>query len=197
VDKSILIEKVLISQLNAGDCAAFSTIFTTYYPDLIMFALRFTQNLNNAEEIVQDTFVKFWEDHEFIKITSSIKSYLLKMVQNKCIDWCRHNKIMHLHKAFILENFHHFEYDTDNYILHSELQEQIEIALGLLPEEVSAAFRMSRQKGLKHTEIADISGVSVRTVEVRIGKALHMLRDYLKEYFVIILLFINFKASYL
>jgi RNA polymerase sigma-70 factor (ECF subfamily) len=181
-----LVEKVLISKLKVADKSAFSTVFTAYYKDLVMFASRFTHDLNNAEEIVQDTFVRLWEEHESLKVSTSLKSYLLKMVQNKCIDWYRHKKIMQTHNDFVKEGSPQFDYDTDSYILHSEMQEQIEAALKMLPEAISEVFRMSRYKGLKYHEIADLLGVSVRTIEVRIGKALHMLRDHLKEYFFII-----------
>lgn len=186
-----LVEKVLISKLKIGDSSAFSNIFTAYYRDLVIFAARFTNDLNNAEEIVQDTFVRLWEEHESVNISISIKSYLLKMVQNKCIDWYRHKKIMQTHNNFIMETSPQFEYDTDSYILQSELRDQIEIALDKLPIEISKAFRMSRSKGLKYHEIAEILGVSVRTIEVRIGRALQMLRDHFKEYFVIIIGFLS------
>ena len=181
-----LVEKVLISKLKAGDYSAFSCIFTAFYKDLVIFASRFTRDLNTAEEIIQDTFVRLWEDHELIKVNLSLKSYLLKTIQNRCIDWLRHKKIMQTYKNDVIESSPQFLYDTENYILFSELQGEIEAAIDKLPEEVSEVFRMSRNKGLKYHEIADILKVSVRTIEERIGKALHMLRDHLKEYFVII-----------
>jgi RNA polymerase sigma-70 factor (family 1) len=182
-----LIEKVLISKLKAGDATAFSAIFTAYYKDLVLFATRFSGDLNSAEEIVQDTFVKIWDEHETINITISLKSYLLKTVQNKCIDFYRHKKNIQAHNNFVLQNPPQFGYDTDSYILYSELQEQIETALKKLPDEISEAFMMNRYKGLKYHEIATIMGVSVRTVEVRIGRALNMLRTHLKGYLIILI----------
>lgn len=178
-----LVEKVLISKLKVGDSSAFSIIFTAYYNDLVMFASRFTNDLNSAEEIVQDAFVRLWEEHESVNVSISIKSYLLRTVQNKCIDWYRHKKIMQTHNYFVLKNSPVFEYNTDSYILYSELQEQINDVLSKLPVEISEAFRMNRFKGLRYHEIADLMNVSVRTIEVRIGKALHIIRDHLKEYF--------------
>ena len=181
-----LLEKVLISKLKTGDSSAFSDIFTAYYKDLVMFGARFTKDLNSAEEIVQDTFVKIWEEHESINVSVSLKSYLLKIVQNKCINWCRHKKIMQAHSSFVKESPPQFDYDTDSYILYSELQEKIDAALDKLPKEISDAFRMNRYKGLKYHEISEIQHTSVRTIEVRIGKALNMLRNHLKEYFIIL-----------
>jgi RNA polymerase sigma-70 factor (ECF subfamily) len=177
-----LLEGILISKLKSGDISAFSTIFSSYYRDLVFFASRYTRDHENAEEIVQDTFVKIWENHKFIEIDVSLKSYLLKAVQNKCIDMIRHNKIKNAHNRHVLENSLQNNYETDNYVLFSELQEQLGIALNNLPEELSYAFTMSRNKGLKYDEIAKSLNVSVRTIEVRIGKALHILRYQLKEY---------------
>jgi RNA polymerase sigma-70 factor (ECF subfamily) len=182
-----LVEKVLISKLKTGDTSAFSDIFLAYYKDLVLFAVRFTHDLNSAEEIVQDMFSKLWEEHESVKIDISLKSYLLKLVHNKCIDWYRHKMIIRSHRDFVIECSIKFEVDTENYILCSELQERVDKAIEMLPEPVSEAFRMSRYKGLKYHEIADILGVSVRTIEVRIGKALHLLRNCLKDYFVFII----------
>lgn len=182
-----LVEEVLISKLKIGDRTAFSYFFSAYYKDLVMFASRFTKDLNNAEEIVQDVFVILWEEHESIKINISIKSYLLKLVQNRCIDWYRHKKIIKIHNNSVMQNSPHFDYITDNYILYSELQGQIEKVLEMLPKTVSDSFRMNRYEGLKYHEIATILNVSIRTIEVRIGKALFILRKYLKDYFITII----------
>jgi RNA polymerase sigma-70 factor (ECF subfamily) len=180
--KNIILEKTLLSKLKSGDNHAFSTIFEAYYRDLVLFASRFTKSLDSSEEIVQDIFVKLWEDHAHIEINVSLKSFLLKSVQNKCIDLIRHKRIVNEHCHYIFENQVLSECNTDNYILYTDLQEKIEIALEKLPCELSDAFKMNRFKGLKYDEIAEILNVSVRTIEVRIGKALSALRIELKEY---------------
>lgn len=190
-----LVEKVLISNLRNGDSQAFSNIFNAYYKDMVIFARKFTKDFDSAEEIVQDTFVRFWEERVSIEVNTSLKSYLLKMVQNKCIDWARHKKIIQLHLKFVIANSSISSYDTENYILHSELEQQIETALESFPPEISAAFRMSRYKGLKYNEIADIFGVSTRTIEVRISKALQLLHSRLIEYFVTITCFFYLFSS--
>ncbi len=190
-----LLEKVLISKLKAGDSDAFCNIFTAYYLDFVMFALRFTNDLSCAEDIVQETFVKLWEDREIVNPTVSLKSFLLKTVQNKSIDWCRHQKILLKHSNLVKASPIQVEYDTDSYVLYTELQEKIDNALQSLPSGISEAFRMNRYQNLKYNEIAVILGVSVRTVEVRIGQALHLLRKQLKEYFVIIIGFMSIFSN--
>ncbi len=182
------VEKVLLSRLSGGDKSAFSVVFSAYYRDLVAFAISFTHNQSLSEEIVQETFVKLWEDHESLQIEQSLKSYLLATVRNKCINWYRHRKIIHIHAANTKEYSPYFTCDTEEYLLYSELQNLLDTALEKLPIDISGPFRMNRNQALKYHEIADIMGVSVRTIEVRIGKALHILRNYLKDYFQVIII---------
>jgi RNA polymerase sigma-70 factor, ECF subfamily len=183
-----LVEKVLITKIRLGDSGAFSSIFTAYYKDLVMFAFRFTNDVSSAEEVVQDIFVRLWDDHETIVISSSLKSYLLKAVQNKCIDLYRHRKSTLAYAASVPERSYQHGYDTDSYVMYSELQEQIEKALKKLPPQLAEAFEMNRYRGLKYHEIAKQLGVSIRTVEARIGKALNLLRFHLKGYLGLLVL---------
>jgi RNA polymerase sigma-70 factor (family 1) len=178
----LLHEQYFLLKLKAGDRDVFSEIFSAYYRDLVMFAYSFIKEIDNSEEIVQDVFVKLWEDHENITITVSLKSYLLKSVQNRCIDWHRHNKIKTNHSDYIINSTPLFEYDTDNYVLRSELEGLIEKAIAALPEKFREAFELNRVEGLTYKEIAEKLKVSVRTVEVRISKALEILRTELIDF---------------
>lgn len=175
-------ERLLIEKLNRGDSDAFSEIFRAYYKDLLMFAFSFLKELPGSEEIVQDTFLKLWEDRAKIDIKSSLKSILLKSVQNRCIDWYRHKKIIRNHADSALINEPIFDFNTDNYILWSELNGLVESAVLRMPAKSREAFEMNRNEGLKYNEIAEKLSVSVRTVEVRISKALEILRNELKDF---------------
>ncbi|MBK7709818.1 MAG: RNA polymerase sigma-70 factor [Bacteroidales bacterium] len=177
-----ILEQLIVGRLKAADPDMFTEIFSVYYKDLVLFAYSFTHEKEDSEEIVQDVFVKLWEDHEKINISTSIKSYLLKSIQNKCIDWHRHKKVINHHSNYIIENSLLYEYDTDNYILSSEMELIIEKALASLPENVKETFEMSRFEGMKYQEIADKLNVSVRTIEVRISKALELLRESLIDF---------------
>lgn len=176
------LETDFLEKLKEGDTAAFSAFFLAYYADLLHFACRLTANKSVAEEIVQEVFVKLWENRQIIVVRLSLKSYLLKSVQNRCIDWQRHQRIRRTVDEEIKESANLMHYDTDNYILKSELEARLNEALMLLPLEIQEAYRMNRFDGMRYQEIANKLNVSVRTVEVRIGRALHMLRDYLKDF---------------
>ena len=80
--------------------------------------------------------------------------------------------------------------DTENYVLYSDLSSQLKNALNKLPEDCRIAFEMNRFEGLKYKEIANRLNVSERTIEVRIGKALGLLRKYLREFFILITSFL-------
>ncbi len=182
IKKNLILERFLIEKLKYGDPDSFSNIFTAYYKDLVFFAYSITRELPGAEDIVQDTFVKLWEDHEKLNVTVSLKSILLKTIQNKCIDWQRHKKIINNHSTYIIDNSPLYEYDTDNYVLRSELEGRIEKAIANLPEKFKEAYEMNRYEGLKYQEIATKLNVSIRTVEVRISKALDLLRKSLIDF---------------
>ena len=178
------IETELVSKLKRGSKNAFSAIFIAYYKDLVLFAINFTHEIDSAEEIVQDTFAKIWEEHDTININVSIKSYLLKSVYNKSIDWLRHEKVKQKYSLEVFTNPIEYECNTDDYLINSEIEGLIKVALDKLPPDYSQAYRMSRYEGLKYHEIAEKLNVSVRTVEVRIGKALSSLREGLHDYLV-------------
>jgi RNA polymerase sigma-70 factor (family 1) len=185
-------EQFLINGVIRGDRSIFSVVFLKYYNDLVMFAHTFLRDLESSEELVQDVFLRLWENRDGFVVTSSLKSYLLKSVQNKCIDSLRHLKIKEHYAHKILDNPVLFENDTDNYLLYSELQKDLTKALDKLPDDISKAFRLNRFDGLTYHEIADQLHVSERTIEVRIGKALAMLREILKDYLLTIIILFRF-----
>lgn len=133
-------DRLLIEKLNRGDSDAFSEIFSAYYKDLLMFAFSFLKEIPGSEEIVQYTFVKLWEDREKIDIKNSLKSILMKSVQNRCIDWFRHKKIVSNYSDYIFANMPIFAFDTDNYILWTELNGLIESAILKMPAKFREAF---------------------------------------------------------
>jgi len=184
-------EKILIDRLKAGDKTAFTILFTWYYQDIVRFSDTFTKNTDVSEELVQEVFVNLWENRDSLSIENSLKSYLLKTVQNRCIDWLRHLNVRSKYAALILDNPVLSDNNTEDYILHSELELNFSIAVKKLPAEYAEVFTMSRVELLTYKEISQKLGVSVRTVEVRVSKALLFLRDELKDYLVFIVFILH------
>ena len=174
--KTNVFEHILFDKLAEGDISAFTSIFEVYYKDLVVFAFTFTKNSDHAEDIVQEVFVRLWEKRREIKLYGSLKSYLLKSVQNHCLDEIRRRKVRE-HYAGYKEMQPLYTNDTEDYILYTDLLNHLDHLLAQMPDEVAQTFRMNRFDGLKYHEIAQQLNVSVRTVESRISKALQILRQ--------------------
>lgn len=188
----MIAEEQLLSELKHGNKKAFSFLFQKYYKDLVLFGGNYLRDKSRCEDIVQSIFLKLWGDRENLIIETSLKSFLLKSVKNGCLDELRHTEIVHKHETYV-EIFGDMNgIETSHYILYSELKVHLNEALDRLPDLYREVFEMNRFEGLKYRQIAEKLEVSERTVEVRVGKALGLLREYLSDFLVTLLLFIFF-----
>lgn len=187
-------ENYLLVELKNSNKVAFTMLFRNYYKDLVLFAGSILQDKNRSEDIVQNIFLKLWADRETLNIETSLKSFLLKSIKNACLDEIRHLQVVRAHESYTESVFEIDEMiDTENYVLFSDLNTKLTEALSKLPLSYKEAFEMNRFKGLKYKEIARELNVSERTIEVRVSKALVLLRKYLKDFLIanIILEFIK------
>ncbi|MDR1356884.1 MAG: RNA polymerase sigma-70 factor [Tannerellaceae bacterium] len=178
--------------LKEGNTDVFSSLFRTYYKDLVLFGSAYIPDRAICEDIVQSVFLKLWDDRKMIEITASLKSYLLTAVKNSCLDEIRHRSIVQEHESYALRFQLRNDIDTENYVLYSDLHSHLMKALAGLPDRYREAFVMNRFEGLKYKEIAGRLNVSERTIEVRIGKALLLLRRYLKDFIGLLFLMFSF-----
>lgn len=181
-------EKELIVRLKEGDQTAFELLFHFYYPGLVMYSTQFTTDRMEAEEIVQDFFVRVWQKHHQVIPSDSLKNYLFSSVKNGSLNYLKHKKIeeKYIRQMEVLSE-HHLVYDPDLYVV-SELQEKIKSTIELLPEKCREIFILSRIRGKNNEEIATELNISKRTVETQISKALKIMRIELKEYAGLLLL---------
>ena len=171
-----------LSTLKSGDEKAFEQIFREYYQGLVGYAIKMLKEKEGAEEIVQEVFVKIWEKRETVEIKTSLKSYLFRSVHNHCLNQIKHIEIRENYKQDNKERIEREQEDFTEKFNQFELQRQIEQAINELPEQRQKIFRLSRFEGLKYREIAEQLDVSVKTVEAQMGKALKSMREALKEY---------------
>jgi len=176
------------------DKQTYEQIFRQHYSELCSYANNFMDDLDDAEEIVQDVFVKIWENRSEINITDSTRAYLFRSVRNTCLNKKKHIKIREEYKA---ENEREIEsnfVDLNAVINASELEIKIRNAIDKLPTERRKIFIMSRYDELKYKEIAEKLNISIKTVENQMGSALKFLRTELIDYITIfILIFLNYK----
>jgi len=175
-------DRTLTERVRKDDKLAFSVLFTRYYADLVRFSYSITHDRAAAEEIAQDLFVRFWEERRQLASIHSLKSYFLKAVQNRSIDWLRHEGIRNSYMSRMLEHPVIIQNDTENYLLYSELESEMQAALSKVPEECAEVFKKSRFEALKYEEIAEMMGISVRTVEERVSRTVRLLRLQLRDF---------------
>jgi RNA polymerase sigma-70 factor (family 1) len=182
-------ENEYLNGLRHGDEVVFESIFRNYYAQLCNYANTFTNDIDEAEEIVQATFLNLWEKHESVDIQISVRAYLYRAVANNCINRVKHLKVRKKHndEAVYLGN----ESSENNLeqVLGSELEQLIKQTIDSLPSQCQTVFKLSRYEGLSYSEIAGQLGLSVKTVDNHISKALRILKDKLKEYLPALLSF--------
>jgi len=178
--------------LAQRDETAFEQVFKTHFKRLHAYAFTILRDEIEAEEIVQQVFFKLWERNENLSLTGSVSAYLYRAVHNESLNYLKHQKVRsnhQLHVAYSMKN--EVEHPAKK-VITGELEKKIHTALNELPEQCRTIFQMSRFDELKYREIADKLGISVKTVENQMGKALKLLREKLVDFLIFILLFIHF-----
>jgi RNA polymerase sigma-70 factor, ECF subfamily len=182
-------EETLILRLINGDQTAFELLFRFYYPGLVTFVSQIISDRDEAEEIVQDFFVNVWTARKTIHQSNSLKSYFFVSVKNRAFNYLKKEQIREKTLGKLKEMVERdFLFQPDLFV-ESELQREITAALEKLPVRTREVFMMSRFKGKSNDEIATQLELSKRTVETQISNALRILREELKEYRFLTLLF--------
>jgi len=151
-------------------------VFNTYYPRLVLFALKLTGNKEDSEEIVQDVFIKIWMKQGSLSINYSVKGFLFKSVFNACLDYLRKETILKKRNEQIFLNYVDVVQFRDP-ILEEELETAINNAISELPAQCERIFRLKKEEGLTYKEIAVKLNISEKTVEAQVYKGLkHMKR---------------------
>ena len=186
-------DELLIFQIKTGDKNSFEVVFRKYYQDLCRYSFRFVADSHFAEEIVQDFFFKFWLKRESLDVSSSLRSYLFRAVQNHSLNHIEHQKINKKYADYIGFQTQGNGSPFTDFMIEKELEQQIQKAIVALPARRREIFELSRFEGLKYQEIADRLEINIKTVETQMVKALKQLRSDLSEYLpsILVLLIIN------
>ncbi|MDO9152568.1 MAG: RNA polymerase sigma-70 factor [Paludibacter sp.] len=174
--------------LREGNHLVFGKLFDTCYEPLCRYAYSILRDMDDAEDVVQKTFCKLWDQHEDLNIQSSINSYLYRIVHNDCLNTI-HQKTSHQsHNLVYLSSSDGIVNSTIEHIESSDLQKAIDLALAGLPPQCRRVFELSRMEQLSYSEIATQLNISTNTVENHISKALKLLRVELKDFLSVWLL---------
>lgn len=151
-------------------------------------------DLDVAKDIVHNVFLNLWNKREEVDWSAPIKPYLFKAVHNRCLNQLRDSKRIVRHELDIEPEAIPDYVESRDFLEESELEKRIANAIDSLPEKCRRIFRLSRFEGKKYSEIAETEGISVKTVEDQMSKALRILRDNLKDYLTIYIFLYFFQG---
>lgn len=169
-------------ELFKTDKENFNTLFREMYPRLVGYAFRFTKEKASAADIVQDSFVKLWQQRNRINIEHSLNAYLFRTVRNLSLNHIRDNAYEQpgLDPSMIEDMAQGKEAEQVN-DMNVRRMKLLKKWIGQLPERQREAFELSRFDGLDHDEIAEVMNVSKRTVNNHIVDALRNIKKYQEE----------------
>jgi RNA polymerase sigma-70 factor (ECF subfamily) len=170
-------ESELLTRLRAGDEDAYSTIFREHYPALVVNATRLLGERALAEEIAQDVLLELWRRRETLALTGPVRAYLHSATRNRALNRLREARTAQRGEIYIKGPSE--AAPADARAISSELAKAVTAAIGSLSDPQREVFEMSRARGLTYNEIAAVLGISVKSVEARMGRALKQLREQL------------------
>jgi RNA polymerase sigma-70 factor, ECF subfamily len=164
----------LLEGLRNADHDVFTTLYSRHFQALLLASLKYVKENAIAEEIVQDVFLKLWEDPGHILNAVSLKAYLYRAVINHSINYINRQKNIAQHHLRIADEIsqEYIETMIEDHALKELLYREIE----QLPEQCRKVFKMSRFQDMKYREIAAALGIAEKTVENHIVNALRTLR---------------------
>jgi RNA polymerase sigma-70 factor, ECF subfamily len=184
----------LIEGIRNGDLASFEELYHQYYVFLCLVAEHIVRNHSDAEEIVSDVFVKLWNIRQQVDISVSLKGYLVKAVHNTSLNYLEKNKMLRKHDNDISLADHKLLAWGSDYPLgklyEKEILSLLEKGIAELPEACREIFQLSRSHDLKYSEIASRLGISENTVKTQMKIALSRLKESLKDYLIILIIFL-------
>jgi RNA polymerase sigma-70 factor (ECF subfamily) len=178
----------LFQRIKSGDKTALEYCYKKYFTALYYYSKGILNDSALANDMVQESFLKIWENRKKISIQSSLSAYLYRTVYNHSINYLKHRLIIDKHKNIQKEYLEHASVyssitteHAQSILIAKEFSQQIDEAVENLPDKCKQIFKLSRYEGLKNHEIATRLNVSLNTVQKQISIALSKLRIQLAE----------------
>ena len=170
---------------------AFEQLYKSSFRGLCAYAFTIIKNEATAEEIVQQVFFTIWDKKERFDFESPLTSYLYRSVHNASLNHIKHQKIREVAGPYIASHWQQHGEPADKRTIHSEMENRLRKALNELPAQCRIIFQLSRFECLKYHEIAAELGLSAKTVENQMGKALRLMRSKLADLFTVLIILLN------
>jgi len=181
-------ERQLVIQLKDGNQASFQKLYIKYASKLFSFSRKYLSSQDDAEEIVQEVFIRIWEKKDNIDENQSFSSYVIQAAKHRIFNGFRKKVNEQAYLDFLIHTDESSRNYTELDVEYHEIKSKAEDAIKSMPPRRQEIFRLSREAGLKNKEIAEKLEISIKTVENQMGQALKYLRAELSEYQMIIFL---------
>ena len=180
----------LARKIKGGEKNAYQELFERYAPRIYQFSLSYLKNNADAEELVQDVFLKIWEKRDMLDESKNIKSFIFKVAVNTIYDFIRHKNIENAFNDYTRANFETNSDNTWHMVIYDEMQENLQKLVAQLPGQQQKIFQLSKEEGLTSEEIAVKLNLSKRTVDNHLYRAVSFLKEHFKkESFISVLFF--------
>jgi len=164
--------------LVIGKEDGFKYLYDHFHKKIIGYCINKGLSREESEEITQEIFVKIWKNIDKIERGQNIRSYIFTSAKNIIIDSFR-KKAKEIAAKEYQYYFLGYSLETENNVLFNELKNEVDRTLEDMPDIQEIIFKMSRFKGYSNIEIAEELGISVKTVEAHITKAIKKFRQTL------------------
>lgn len=172
----------LITLLTQDDEAAFSELYIRYKDKLCYFCISLLKSREEANDIVQEIFIRIWESRYFINPDLSFSSFLYTMARNRILNYFRDADIDAKVKSILATRKVVEEEGVDSQMIYTEYQNILQDAINLLSPQRQKIFTMSRIENMSHKEIAAQLNISVNTVQEHISEALKFIKNYFNKH---------------
>lgn len=167
--------------MSESPTSEFEGLYSRFHKDLLNLSYNIVRDKDSAKDIVQEIFVRLWNNREKVEVGSQIKNYLFKATVHSSLTYLRDHK-KHYRLEDVAEVSALVNQNATEELSFKEFELKSRQAIDRLPPQCKTIFLLSRQEGLKYSEIAETLGISVKAVENQMGIALKKLREDLKPY---------------
>ncbi|WP_321996291.1 RNA polymerase sigma-70 factor [Draconibacterium orientale] len=185
-------------QLKKGNPSVFKDVFQILYPRLKGYCKLFVADDNKVEDLIQETFITFWEKRHSIKTDRSIESYLFVILRNNCLNFLRNEKLEKTTSSVDIEEVSELQYlyqidflGKEEKSLEEQLVESFQVAVDELPDKMKQVFKLCKIEGRKQKEVAEEMGISIKMVEKHIAKAKEQIRKKLVDQYPTLIILVT------
>jgi RNA polymerase sigma-70 factor (ECF subfamily) len=174
-------QAALVHRIKAGDQSAFEVVFRAHYAKLANYAQHLVHSADAAEDVVQEVFVTLWAHRDRLATPDNLVAYLYRAVRNRGLNVLRKRRQVAAWQARQVELEPPESPPADRDAEHEEVDRAIKAAAATLPPRSREVFELSRERGLTYRQIAETLGISIKTVETLMSRALKVVRPRLER----------------